>query len=146
MKHYELYITHVGKYFTSLKRSSLNDCISIAKMSKPLRQTANQRLRQRGLCFFSRILKFNKRHYTIACRDFCSEFPNTQCLIFAQTSVENSVLLKCRNSEEKTRRLRIRSSAEFLYSMTCVVICSHRRSHLSHFYRVSYRYFWRRDS
>ncbi len=53
---------------------------------------------------------------------------------------------KVENSEEKTRRLRIRSSAEFLYSMTCVVICSHRRSHLSHFYRVSYRYFWRRDS
>ncbi len=47
--------------------------------------------------------------------------------------VENSVLLKCRNSEEKTRRLRIRSSAEFLYSMTCVVICSHRRSHLKSF-------------
>ncbi len=60
--------------------------------------------------------------------------------------VENFVLLKCRNSEEKTRRLRIGSSAEFLYSMTCVVICSHRRSPLSHFYRVSYRYFWRRDS
>ncbi len=53
---------------------------------------------------------------------------------------------KVENSEEKTRRLRIRSSAEFLYSMTCVVICSHRRSPLSHFYRVSYRYFWRRDS
>ncbi len=53
---------------------------------------------------------------------------------------------KVENSEEKTRRLRIRSSAEFLYSMTCVVICSHRRSHLSHFYRVSYRSFWRRDS
>ncbi len=35
---------------------------------------------------------------------------------------------KVENSEEKTRRLRIRSSAEFLYSMTCVVICSHRRS------------------
>ncbi len=49
------------------------------------------------------------------------------------TSVENSVLLKCRNSEEKTRRLRIRSSAEFLYSMTCVVICGHRRSHLKSF-------------
>ncbi len=48
-------------------------------------------------------------------------------------TVENSVLLKCRNSEEKTRRLRIRSSAEFLYSMTCVVICSHRRSHLKSF-------------
>ncbi len=47
--------------------------------------------------------------------------------------VENSVLLKCRNSEEKTRRLRIRSPAEFLYSMTCVVICSHRRSHLKSF-------------
>ncbi len=53
---------------------------------------------------------------------------------------------KVENSEEKTRRLRIGSSAEFLYSMTCVVICSHRRSPLSHFYRVSYRYFWRRDS
>ncbi len=66
--------------------------------------------------------------------------------VFIVGCVENSVLLKCRNSEEKTRRLRIRSSAEFLYSMTCVVICSHRRSHLSHFYRVSYRYFWRRDS
>ncbi len=51
----------------------------------------------------------------------------------ADGSVENSVLLKCRNSEEKTRRLRIRSSAEFLYSMTCVVICSHRRSHLKSF-------------
>ncbi len=37
------------------------------------------------------------------------------------------------NSEEKTRRLRIGSSAEFLYSMTCVVICSHRRSHLKSF-------------
>ncbi len=48
-------------------------------------------------------------------------------------TVENFVLLKCRNSEEKTRRLRIRSSAEFLYSMTCVVICSHRRSHLKSF-------------
>ncbi len=53
---------------------------------------------------------------------------------------------KVENSEEKTRRLRIGSSAEFLYSMTCVVICSHRRSHLSHFYRVSYRQNWRRDS
>ncbi len=52
---------------------------------------------------------------------------------------------KVENSEEKTRRLRIRSSAEFLYSMTCVVICSHRRSPLSHFYRVSYRQNWRRD-
>ncbi len=40
---------------------------------------------------------------------------------------------KVENSEEKTRRLRIRSSAEFLYSMTCVVICSHRRSHLKSF-------------
>ncbi len=47
--------------------------------------------------------------------------------------VENFVLLKCRNSEEKTRRLRIGSSAEFLYSMTCVVICSHRRSPLKSF-------------
>ncbi len=47
--------------------------------------------------------------------------------------VENSVLLKCRNSEEKTRRLRIGLSAEFLYSMTCVVICSHRKSHLKSF-------------
>ncbi len=59
--------------------------------------------------------------------------------------VENFVLLKCRNSEEKTRRLRIGLSAEFLYSMTCVVICSHRRSPLSHFYRVSYRQNWRRS-
>ncbi len=40
---------------------------------------------------------------------------------------------KVENSEEKTRRLRIRSSAEFLYSMTCVVICSHRRSPLKSF-------------
>ncbi len=50
-----------------------------------------------------------------------------------QNTVENFVLLKCRNSEEKTRRLRIGLSAEFLYSMTCVVICSHRRSHLKSF-------------
>ncbi len=40
---------------------------------------------------------------------------------------------KVENSEEKTRRLRIGLSAEFLYSMTCVVICSHRRSHLKSF-------------
>ncbi len=52
---------------------------------------------------------------------------------WAVQTVENFVLLKCRNSEEKTRRLRIGLSAEFLYSMTCVVICSHRRSHLKSF-------------
>ncbi len=59
--------------------------------------------------------------------------------------VVNSFLLKCRNSEEKTRRLRIGSSAEFLYSMTCVVICSHRKSHLKSFLQGSYRQNWRRD-
>ncbi len=53
--------------------------------------------------------------------------------LYTWGTVENSVLLKCRNSEEKTRRLRIGLSAEFLYSMTCVVICSHRRSHLKSF-------------
>ncbi len=51
---------------------------------------------------------------------------------------------KVENSEEKTRRLRIGLSAEFLYSMTCLVICSHRKSLLSNFYRVSYRQNWRR--
>ncbi len=56
---------------------------------------------------------------------------------------------KVENSEEKTRRLRIRSSAEFLYSMTCVVICSHRRSHLQSFLqgifigRIGGGTFWR---
>ncbi len=62
-----------------------------------------------------------------------SVFANMLLKRLPDGSVENSVLLKCRNSEEKTRRLRIRSSAEFLYSMTCVVICSHRRSHLKSF-------------
>ncbi len=85
-------------------------------------------------------LCFSQHHTILACMDVF------WCPRIRKQGVENFVLLKCRNSEEKTRRLRIRSSAEFLYSMTCVVICSHRRSHLSHFYRVSYRYFWRRDS
>ncbi len=62
-----------------------------------------------------------------------AEFSSKKLLEIHFFIVENSVLLKCRNSEEKTRRLRIGLSAEFLYSMTCVVICSHRRSHLKSF-------------
>ncbi len=60
------------------------------------------------------------------------QLSDSKCM-YPLGSVKNFVLLKCRNSEEKTRRLRIGLSAEFLYSMTCVVICSHRRSHLKSF-------------
>ncbi len=56
---------------------------------------------------------------------------------------------KVENSEEKTRRLRIGLSAEFLYSMTCLVVCSHRKSHLKSFLqgifigRIGGGTFWR---
>ncbi len=78
-------------------------------------------------------LLFSYRTLPAVCREDLLSLNKSAWKEFPLYSVENFVLLKCRNSEEKTRRLRIGSSAEFLYSMTCVVICSHRRSHLKSF-------------
>ncbi len=66
---------------------------------------------------------------------------------FTAASVENFVLLKCRKLRREDQETSdwIVSRISLFYDMCCYLQSS-KISILSHFYRVSYRSFWRRDS
>ncbi len=64
---------------------------------------------------------------------------------FTAPSVVNSVLLKCRKLRREDQETSDWNVSRILYSMTCLVICSHRKSHLKSFLQGSYRQNWRRD-
>ncbi len=63
-----------------------------------------------------------------------------------QHAVENSVLLKCRKLRREDQETSDSIVGFFIEKPQADGSCSHRNLILSHFYRVSYRYFWRRDS